>query len=161
MKTTTYKVDYKQSFGGRPDPSVSASDCAIRSICEYFQAPECYDEIFQMTIDIRQQMLNMGCKKIKTFRAEYTPKLHGTPRVVSIAIRQLLGLKKQTPSKRYPTISEAYAEFGDCIIQTRKHVFAIVDGIVRDSYDSRYARHFENGVPTGFRTERKALSIYK
>ena len=36
-----------------------------------------------------------------------------------------------------PTISEAHAAYGDCIITTRKHVFAVVNGAVRDTWDCR------------------------
>ena len=38
------------------------------------------------------------------------------------------------------TISEAYLQTGDCVIRTQKHLVAVVDGVVRDTWDCRFRR---------------------
>ena len=52
------------------------------------------------------------------------------------------------------TLSTAYRIYGDCIVSTAKHLLAIKDGAVRDTFDSRF-HHFH-----GYPEERKAMSIW-
>ena len=58
-----------------------------------------------------------------------------------------------------PTYSEAYRRFGNCIVKTRKHVAAIIGGLLLDLQDDRtYEWEDEYGdIET---RQRKAMSIY-
>ena len=88
-------------------------------------------------------------------------------------------VRVKLPKGPKPTYSEAYERYGDCIVRTRKHVAAIVDGKLRDTFDGTTyywpanpddfdsvadcyeAADFidEDGQPYELR-ERKALSVY-
>ena len=74
------------------------------------------------------------------------------------------------PKGPKPTYSQAYEMVGDCIVKTRRHICAIVDGQLRDTFDGRtyywptndyYEADFidENDQAYELR-ERKAMSIY-
>ena len=73
-----------------------------------------------------------------------------------------LGLER-VPVERgpRPTFTEAHQRYGDCIVKTAKHVVAIVNGALMDTWDSRETWEYDNGRPTGGRVERKAFSIWR
>ena len=58
-----------------------------------------------------------------------------------------------------PTYTEAYERFGDCIVVTREHVSAIVNGALREFHDLR-TYHKQISPWRSERVERKAQSIY-
>ena len=67
-----------------------------------------------------------------------------------------------------PTYTEAYRKYGDCIVGTTRHVCAIVDGELRDTFDGRTYEWgdtvtYKDGVTTvdpGGTRERKAQSVW-
>lgn len=58
-----------------------------------------------------------------------------------------------------PTYTEAHERFGNCIVVTREHVSAIVDGALREFHDTR-TYHKQITPWQSERVERKAQSIY-
>ena len=68
---------------------------------------------------------------------KYTTK-NGVLRIVWTKVFKKSGLKRVAfPLGPKPTFTEAHNQLGDCIVKTRKHICAIVDGIVRDRWDCR------------------------
>ena len=62
--------------------------------------------------------------------------------------------KVRLPAGERPTFTEAHRRYGDCVVGTTKHVAAIVDGALRDTFDGRT---YEWDVET---RERKAQSVW-
>ena len=58
-----------------------------------------------------------------------------------------------------PTYSEAYHRFGPCIVKTRKHVCALIDGKLLDNHDGRTYPWPDDYGDVEIR-ERKAMSVY-
>ena len=53
------------------------------------------------------------------------------------------------------TFTEAYKQYGNCIVSTTKHIAAIIDGNLRDTYDHRQYEW------EGETRDRKARTIYR
>ena len=58
-----------------------------------------------------------------------------------------------------PTYSEAYDRFGPCIVKTRKHVCALIDGKLLDIFDGRFY-DWEDEYGDIETRQRKAMSVY-
>ena len=74
------------------------------------------DNVRQMPKDIK---LPPGCDKVSDF------------------ILECFGFKRHTYLRGMPTLAKAYAKHGDCIAELYKHVVAIQDGAIHDTWDSR------------------------
>ena len=73
-------------------------------------------------------------------RSRKAPRLKGqiTARRVQDRVLELYGFRKvRLPAGARPTFTEAHRRFGDCIVGTTKHVAAVVDGALRDTFDGR------------------------
>ena len=69
---------------------------------------------------------------------------------------------KRRHGGRFPTFTEAYETYGNCIVRIAKHVAAIVDGALRDTDDIRtywwlndHGSHFVEEE-----RDRKAIAVY-
>ena len=73
------------------------------------------------------------------------------------AVYEQFGLAK-APALRgvKPTYAQAFERNGNCVVVTRGHVCALVDGALRDTFDGR-EYYWE---PTGEVRKRKALSVW-
>ena len=61
-------------------------------------------------------------------------------------------------SRSRMTYTQAYAFAGDCVVTTTKHVCALKDGALHDTFDGRtYIANFDGGREH----ERKAMSIWR
>ena len=61
-----------------------------------------------------------------------------TARRVQDRVLEAYGFGKvRLPSGERPTYTEVHRRYGDCIVGTTKHMAAIVDGALRDTFDGR------------------------
>ena len=69
-------------------------------------------------------------------------------------------VKIKLPPGPRPTYSEAYEQYGNCIVTTNRHACAIVNGTLRDTFDGRgywWKNHVSNEPEW---RERKARSVW-
>ena len=157
-----------------------ADDCVVRAFCILTGADyrEAYAEFAYA-----QSVLGSEGKRQRSAR-------NGISKTARDSVFAAHGLVKQKlPKGPRPTYTEAHDRFGDCIVSTRGHVAALVDGALRDTFDGRgywfdpvfevnvgsdpqdkpdcgYAESRRNGVTTrhpGDRAEwreRKAMSVW-
>lgn len=67
---------------------------------------------------------------------------------------------KRSQGDPYPTFTEAYERYGDCIVTTTGHICAIVDGKLQDNGDIRTYVWDEYGTDDPETRERKARSVW-
>ena len=67
-------------------------------------------------------------------------------------------LRKVKLSRSKPTYSEAHEQHGDCIVSTAKHVCAIVDGALHDTFDGR--TYDGSAYGKSAHEHRKAMSVW-
>ena len=120
-------LGYQFDDGGRADAGYKgkAGDCVVRALCILTGAD--YRAVYR---ECAHAQGVLGDER-------------GTPRNgVQNPVRDFLfrehGLVKVKIGRGVkPTWAEAYEAHGDCIVKTRKHVAAIVDGALRDTHDWR------------------------
>ena len=57
---------------------------------------------------------------------------------IQVRVLRSLGFEKaKLPTGPRPTYAEALRDFGPCIVSTRKHMAALVNGALRDTFDGR------------------------
>ena len=74
--------------------------------------------------------------------------------------------KVKLPAGNRPTYTEAYRRYGNCIVKTTRHVCAIINGKLLDTFDGR--TYMWTGKPglsnhnlaIGQTFERKAMSVW-
>ena len=129
------KVGFAFDDGGRKAAGYkgSAGDCVVRAmaILTGIDYQQCYDELAEgNSKQTRVRASDRGKRSARNgvYRTAFAPvfKQHGLEKV-------------KLPKGPRPTITEAHAQYGNCIISTRKHLFAIIDGAVRDTWDCRLA----------------------
>ena len=122
-------VDYTYDDGGRKADGFKARfarDCSARAMAIASQTPyrEMYDAL------------------------AYTKKLDGGKRTardgmelhISNIVLEQLGFKWKDVNAKDMTITQAYELYGDCIIRIHRHMLAVMNGVVRDTWDSRFIR---------------------
>ena len=144
-------IGYEYNDGGRAAAGYRGSDddCVIRAIAIHMGATaDAYKTI-------RAAMLQ-ECKNAGIARGIGTKRGEGRKQRRAIeALYARYGFRKVALGRgARPTWTEAYEQYGNCIVSTTKHVAAIQNGAVRDTFDGRV--HHYNDIPT----ERKAMTIY-
>ena len=130
-------IGYQYDDGGRKAAGRrSKGDCVARAIALITQRPyeECYKRL-------------ANAQKDAGFARSAN---NGVSKKVSRRIFEEAGLVK-VKQGRGPklTLGEAYARYGNCIVSTRRHVIALIDGAVHDTWDSRFTHKPVRGWTTG------------
>ena len=150
---------YVHDDGGRTGAGFEGDtgDCAVRALAILTGTP---------FVDVYERMA--ACMRLAGYGASGNAYRQRPRRGLKPAIsaRDLQHLVKTSYGLRRvkldrgpkPTYSEAWALHGDCLVGTARHVAAIVDGNLRDTFDGR----FYDGTPYGGTPadERKAQSIW-
>ena len=170
-------IDYQYDDGGREAAGYRGrtGDCVVRAIAVC--ARQDYRAVY---LTMAEQMKRNGYAASGNAyaireRSRRAPRRKGqiSARRVQDRVLELYGFRKvRLPAGARPTFTEAHRRFGDCIVGTTKHVAAVVDGALRDTFDGRvyeWAKPrtesawdvFRPAAQTGFETrERKAQSVW-
>ena len=133
-------IGYTRDDGGREAAGYkgSAGDCVIRAFCILTGAD--YRTAYKEFANANHWLADgpkSGRRGIAKTAYESVFKAHGLKKV-------------KLPKGPRPTYSEAYERYGDCIVSTRGHLCAIVDGDLRDTFDGRgYLWDSEWGIKVG------------
>ena len=150
-------IGYQYNDGGREAAGFrgKASDCVVRALaimtgCDYRLA---YDELAEANKQTESRMR----KPRKNLIGRSANK--GVYKKAHPKVFEEFGLRKVTLKKgSRPTYSEAYEIYGDCIVSTTKHVCAIIDGKLNDTFDGRVYDGRAIGLDEYM--ERKAMSVW-
>lgn len=156
-------VQFQKDDGGRAAAGYKKwGDCVIRAIAIAGQ------EEYQTVADaMGAGMMANGMDWKGTKRTEPRQKHHKSGRDVQNAVMKQFGFAKHTlppemgrlPGSVFPTIEQAWDFFGgpgkSIIVYTSKHAVAIVDGVIRDTWDCRYYIDRD-----GFVVSRKAFQVW-
>ncbi len=170
-------IDYHYDDGGREAAGYRGrtGDCVVRAIAVC--ARQDYRAVY---LTMAEQMKRNGYAASGNAyaireRSRRAPRRKGqiTARRVQDRVLELYGFRKvRLPAGARPTFTEAHERYGDCIVGTTKHVAAVVDGALRDTFDGRVYQWakprtesawdvFRPAAETGFETrERKAQSAW-
>lgn len=140
-------IDYKFNDGGRRAAGYKSKtgDCVIRAFCILTGA------------DYKESCELFGVKLLGNVRGI---KKHTYKRIFV-----KMGLKKISLTGTRPTFTEAHSRYGNCLITTRKHITAVIDGALNDIYDWRtydanfYPNIYVGADDDGIR-ERKAMTVW-
>lgn len=144
-------LDYIHHDGGRQAAGYKGStgDCVVRA-ATLFQAdgnPDGADyKAMYKRMAANNAKFNRGIKSARggVYKGAYT-KVFGEEGWVKV---------KQAKGATKLTLTEAYETYGNIIVTTARHMMAIIDGALMDTWDSRV--HYYGGE----KTERKAMSIW-
>ena len=150
-------IGYVYDDGGRLEAGFKgiAGDCVARALAVF--TGESYEQVYR---DLAAANKTAG--KSRSAR-------NGLRKDVYEPVYLKYGLVKvRLPKGPRPTYTEAYGQHGDCIVSTAKHIAAIVDGELRDTFDGRTYEWgdtvaYRNGVTTiepGGTRERKAQGVW-
>ena len=125
-------VRFRKDDGGRAAAGYrgDAGDCVVRSLSILLDYP--YKPLYlEMAREQGKLKDRKGRKMARSAR-------NGVDKRAYTKVFERHGLVKvRLPKGQRPTISEAHERYGNCIITTAKHIFAVVDGAVRDTWDCR------------------------
>ena len=152
-------IDYRYDDGGRAAAGYrgKTGDCVVRAIA--ICAREDYRAVY---LTMAQHMKRSGYAASGNAyatreRNRKAPRRRGqlTARRVQDRVLEAYGFRRvRLPAGERPTFTEAHRRYGDCVVGTTKHMAAIVDGALRDTFDGRtYEWDFET-------RERKAQSVW-
>ena len=152
-------IDYRYDDGGRAAAGYrgKTGDCVVRAIA--ICAREVYRAVYVTMAGHmkRNGYAASGNAYATRERNRKAPRRRGqlTAKRVQDQVLGAYGFRKiSLPAGERPTFTEAYHRFGDCVVGTTKHVAAIVDGALRDTFDGRT---YEWDIET---RERKAQSVW-
>ena len=135
-------IDYRYDDGGREAAGYRGrtGDCVVRAIA--ICAGKDYRAVYLTMAEHmkRNGYAASGNAYAIRERSRKAPRLKGqiTARRVQDRVLELYGFRKvRLPAGARPTFTEAHRRFGDCIVGTTKHVAAVVDGALRDTFDGR------------------------
>lgn len=148
-------IKYIYDDGGRKEAGFrgGASDCLTRAIAILTKRP--YGEVYKEVGDYFDEAgwSRSGARGVFTRRSGRTRNAY----TVQKRLIHEFGFIKvpcKLPDGRWPTLTQAWNEFGDHMFTTTKHIAAIADGALRDCTDIRtYEWNDEE-------RERKAASVY-
>ena len=152
-------IDYRYDDGGRAAAGFRGrtGDCVVRAIAI------CSSEDYRAVYGTMAQHMKRngyaasGNAYATRERNRKAPRRRGqlTAKRVQDSVLEAYDFRKiSLPAGERPTFTEAHRQFGDCVLGTTKHVAAIVDGALRDTFDGRtYEWEFEI-------RERKAQSVW-
>ncbi len=170
-------IDYHYDDGGREAAGYrgSSGDCVVRAIAVC--ARQDYRAVYRTMAEHmkRNGYAASGNAYAIRERSRKASRRKGqvAARRVQDRVLELYGFRKvRLPAGARPTFTEAHRRYGDCIVGTTKHVAAVVDGALRDTFDGRVYQWakprtesawdvFRPAAQTGFETrERKAQSVW-
>ncbi|MDE2802240.1 MAG: hypothetical protein OXK21_05110 [Chloroflexota bacterium] len=152
-------IGYRYDDGGRAAAGYrgKTGDCVVRAIAI------CADDDYRAVyLTMAEHMKSNGYAASGNAyatreRNRKAPRRRGqlTARRVQDRVLEAYGFTKvRLPRGERPSYTEAHRRYGDCIVGTTKHLAAIVDGALRDTFDGRT---YEWDVET---RERKAQSVW-
>ena len=141
-------IGFQKDDGGRRDAGFKGDtgDCVTRAIAILTGEP--YKDVYRYCSELHGKRYGKKTARNGMHKADTTKAC------------EHFGLRK-IKLGRGPklTFSEAYEDYGNCIVTTTGHVAAIVDGNLRDNNDIRqYTMQFDDGSREV--RERKAMSIW-
>ena len=136
------RLSYEYDDGGRRDAGYKGDtgDCVVRAIAIVTGKP--YKEVYRvMATEMKAHGYTASGNAYATSEKKLkTPRKRGqlTVRKVQDKVKGMFGFKKVSLSRGVrPTFEEAHREYGDCLASTTKHVVALKDGALRDTWDGR------------------------
>ncbi len=152
-------IDYRYDDGGRAAAGYrgDTGDCVVRAIA--ICAREDYRAVYRTMAEHmkRNGYAASGNAYATRESNRNTPRRRGqlTARRVQRRVLEAYGFRRvRLPAGERPTFTEAHHRFGDCVVGTARHMAAIVDGALQDTFDGRtYEWDFET-------RERKAQSVW-
>ena len=158
-------IDYRYDDGGRAAAGYrgKTGDCVVRAIA--ICAREDYRAVYvTMAEHMKRNGYASGNAYATRERNRKAPRRRDqlTAKRVQDRVLEAYGFRKvRLPAGERPTFTEAHHRFGDCVVGTTKHVAAIVDGALRDTFDGRTYEWAEPWSESGVETrERKAQSVW-
>lgn len=126
-------IRFERDDGGRAAAGYrgDAGDCAVRAFCiltgaDYHAAYKEFAYANSVMRDERDSQRGVRSARNGVVKRAYEAvfRRHGI-----VKVKQGRGVK--------PTYTEAHERYGNCIVSTRGHLAAIVDGALRDTFDGR------------------------
>lgn len=141
-------IDYEYDDGGRAAAGFKGTtgDHVIRATAIATGLP--YAALYKRYAALNGARFGKITGKRNVHRDDYEPVLEELGYVKAVRPHR----RKGVPSL---TFSEAYEQYGDCIVRTSRHLSAIIDGVLRDTGDIRTYEWDHDEV-----RERKAVTIY-
>ncbi len=152
-------IDYRYDDGGRAAAGYrgETGDCVVRAIA--ICAREDYRAVYRTMAEHmkRNGYAASGNAYATRESNRKEPRRRGqlTARRVQRRVLEAYGFRRvRLPAGERPTFTEAHRQYGDCVVGTARHMAAIVDGALQDTFDGRtYEWDFET-------RERKAQSVW-
>ena len=119
-------IGYVHNDGGRSRTRKGkGNDCVVRALSILTGVD--YEECYKAVNSLNKSRYGKGIA------------VRGTEKSVTDTVFKAFGLKKVSRPKgeKWLTYTEAYEQYGNCIVRTRKHVAAIVGGDLHDTFDGR------------------------
>ena len=159
-------IDYRYDDGGREDAGYRGrtGDCVVRAIA--ICTGEDYRAVYATMAEHMKSngYAASGNAYATRERNRKAPRSKGqiAARRVQDRVLEAYGFRKvRLPAGARPTFTEAHHQFGDCVVGTTKHVAAIVNGALRDTFDGRTYEWAKPRTESGVETrERKAQSVW-
>lgn len=127
-------IGFERDDGGRAGAGFKGStgDCVVRAIC--ILTGRDYRETYDL---VASAVSSLGDLDRNGNPIGRTARRGASSKALDFSMREC-GLVRHSLGRGVkPTYSEAHERFGDCIVKTRGHVCAIVDGKLRDTFDGR------------------------
>lgn len=124
-------IDFRYDDGGRVESGRrgSTGDCVVRALS--ILTGHGYSDVYAKVADANKRLS----------RTQGRTARNGVETKITESVMAEFGMSKaRIPGGRARTISEIGRHLGDCIIRFPGHVAAIVDGELRDTWDSRIDR---------------------
>ena len=164
-------IDYRYDDGGREAAGYrgSTGDCVVRAIA--ICAREDYRAVYlTMAEHMKRNGYAVSGNAVSgnayatRERNRKAPRRKGqiAARRVQDRVLEVYGFRKvRLPAGERPTFTEAHRRYGDCIVGTTKHVAAVVNDALRDTFDGRTYEWAKPRTESGLETrERKAQSVW-
>ena len=144
-------IGYEFDDGGREAAGYrgSARDCAARALAIASGAD--YRDCYAALAEANARYEANGRRSAR----------NGIDRRASDRVKKAFGFTKvKLPKGPRPTYTEAYERYGDCMVTTTRHICAIIDGTLRDTFDGRTYHWVDDLEGVDEWRERKAMSVW-
>ena len=134
-------IDFKYNNGGRKKAGykkVHVGDCVTRALSVWKDEAEYGDGSTYKAIYKEMANANKAWTGKRTARNGVMPHVYAT-------VYKKHGLKMIKLDEKM-TISEVYERYGNCLARYTKHIMAVIDGAVHDTWDSRYFKTKKHGT---------------